>query len=104
MSKDVAWFKWKIRHQGKQIVALVDKLNNHDSRVAAIIREYQMQCEETAAKLADDESETGQLMYWRADGASDALEALLFRLGNIGARVEARIEKACDRLDELETG
>jgi hypothetical protein len=69
--------RWKIRQQGKQILDLVAKLNDFNAHVRQVIRWYQMQCDETAAKFSQDESETGQQMYWRADGASDALEWLV---------------------------
>lgn len=71
------WLKWKIRTQAKQIAALSDKLKTHQSDIQQAIKDYQAMCDETAAKYAEDETETGRQLYWRADGASDAMDALL---------------------------
>jgi hypothetical protein len=48
---------------------------------------YMRGCEETGCKLADSDDEVSSNMYWRADGASDALE---FLIGEIHARAERK--------------
>lgn len=42
-----------------------------------ILTEYMLTCEGTGCKLAEAEDETSVNMYWRADGAADALEHLI---------------------------
>lgn len=52
-------------------------------RCAKELDEYRRQCEQTATKLSEATDETNERMYWRADGASDALEALADRLRSL---------------------
>lgn len=40
------------------------------------VKNYRLKCEETGTKLSDSEDESSQRMYWRADGAADALETV----------------------------
>lgn len=40
------------------------------------LKDYRLRCEQTGCELADKEDESSQRMYWRADGASDALETV----------------------------
>lgn len=62
---------------GKWYWTEYSKWKTHQAHVQQVIKDYQAKCDETAAKYAEDETETGQQLYWRADGASDAMEALL---------------------------
>jgi len=38
------------------------------------VKEYRLKCEQTGVDLSEKEDESSQRMYWRADGAADALE------------------------------
>ena len=43
-------------------------------KAAQIVDEYRYECERTRMKFAEATDETSERIYWRADGASDALE------------------------------
>lgn len=61
----------------KRIAAAIrDAVEAERRQHLKIIHDYMKGCEATAQKLADSTDETDNNMYWRADGASDALEAV----------------------------
>lgn len=49
----------------------------------AKVRDYRLKCEQTGVQLADKEDEGSQRMYWRADGAADALEIMEGELSSL---------------------
>jgi hypothetical protein len=56
--------------------ALADAHKAGMREAAEIAKDYRLRCEQTGCDLADKEDESSQRMYWRADGASDALEII----------------------------
>jgi len=104
--------RWKIRHQAKQIINLVERLNHFNANARKIIIDYQLECEQTAAQYCESPTETGQRLYWRADGAIDALEFLLTKFPDRPIRrdvnkislatIKARIEKFLTARDWIE--
>lgn len=47
------------------------------------VKDYRLKCEQTGVDLADKEDESSQRMYWRADGAADALEIVEGELSSL---------------------
>lgn len=57
--------------------AYIDGQDDAIKTVARIMKAYIKQCEKTGCDLSEKTDETSNNMYWRADGAADALEAIL---------------------------
>ncbi len=47
------------------------------------VKAYEQECSETAIKYADDERPIAERIFWRADGASDALEHIWQKLETV---------------------